>query len=62
MTEINNTKENLIATYGSTCDFFMVNKNDEKREKSDKFFEYFWDFILLVHKELPKPKSKKQQL
>ena len=40
----------------------MVNKNDEKREKSDKFFEYFWDFILLVHKELPKPKSKKQQL
>ena len=48
----------VIETYAKTCDFFMVPKNDEMREKSDKFFEFFIGFLEDVSKNVPKVEKK----
>jgi len=41
-----------------TCDFFMVPKSDEMRDKSDKFFEFFIGFLEDVCKNVPKVEKK----
>ena len=45
--------------YTEICDFFMIGKSDEIRQKSDKFFKFFIEFIDSVQKNMPKPEKKK---
>ena len=49
----------VTETYTDCCDFFLIAKNDEIRQKSDKFFKFFTDFFADVQKTLPKQEVKK---
>ena len=49
----------MMKKYAEICDFFMFGKNDEVRNKSDKFFAFFIEFFNEVQKNMPKPEVKK---
>ena len=52
----------MVATYVESCDLFVLGKNDEMRQKSDKFFLFFSEFINQIHMSMPKvdkPKANK---
>lgn len=48
----------VMKFWAEVCDFYMFPQSDEKRGKSDKFFEFFLGFFDDVQKSLPKPEKK----
>lgn len=44
--------------YEKTCDFFMLDKADERRKHSEKFFEFFNEVFENVEKAFPKAPRK----
>jgi len=50
-----------MKDYEECCDFFMLGKNDDMRQKSDKFFKFFTDFFNDVNKSMPKVETKKKK-
>ena len=46
--------------FETTCDLFMIPKSDEKRDKSELFFQFFVDWIADVQKNMPKVEKKKE--
>ena len=49
--------EEAQNAYTETCDYFMISKQDEMREKTDKFFIFWTQLIDKIDKEIPKPKA-----
>jgi len=37
--------EAVSALHAKACDFYMLAKDDEKRDKSEKYMSYFKEFI-----------------
>ena len=50
----------MVKEYVEICDFFMLQKSDEMRTKSEKFFIFFTEFFNEVQKLMPKPEVKKK--
>lgn len=48
-----------MALFELTCDLFMVPKSDEKRDKSELFFQFFVEWIGEIQKNMPKIEVKK---
>ena len=40
--------------FEEVCNFYMLDKNDERRQQSDKFFEFFNEVFDNVQKSFPK--------
>ena len=56
--KIKGKMDKMDGSFTQTCDFFMIGKNDEMRQKSEKFFRFFTDFFDEVNKYLPKIEKK----
>jgi hypothetical protein len=60
--EANESLAKAEKEYVLTCDYLMLTKMDEKREKSDKFFIFWSELLNKIEKEMPKlkpvPKNK----
>ena len=50
--EVLNKQGQVREAYGKTCDYFMLEKDDEKRTKSDKFCKFFADYFEDAHRAL----------
>ena len=48
------TMDQVHQEFVKSCDFFMLEKNDERRKQSEKFFEFFNEVFLNVEKAFPK--------
>jgi len=51
MTQVNEEFEKV-------CDYYMLDKSDERRTKSESFFEFFNEVFDNVDKSLPKVKRR----
>lgn len=51
----------VLKTYEEVNDLLMLEKKDEMRSKSDKFFKFFAEFFDNVHKALPKVEEPKKE-
>lgn len=49
--------EKADKEYVLTCNYMMLTKMDEKREKSDKFFAFWAELFTKIDKEMPKAKA-----
>lgn len=47
--------------FEKTCDFFMIGKSEDLRQKSEKLFTFFIGFIEDVAKSMPKEEQKKKK-
>lgn len=52
--ETSETMDQVQEQYVKSCDFFMLDKSDERRKQSEKFFEFFNEVFLNVEKAFPK--------
>lgn len=52
--------EAVSALQNKACDFYLLSKEDEKREKSDKYFAFFRELIDQTHLSLPKIEAPKK--
>lgn len=48
------TMKQIHEEFEKTCDFFMLDKGDERRQHSEKFFEFFNEVFENVEKSFPK--------
>lgn len=51
--------EKMKSTLKEVCDLYMFSKNDEVREKSEKFLEFWCNFVDTVQNSMPKVEKKK---
>ena len=57
--DCDNRIEELESMHIEACDFFLFEKNDEKRDSTMKFFKFFKEEIFeQIQKALPKEKMK----
>lgn len=49
----------MQSTFKEVCDVYMFGKNDEARQKSEKFLAFWGTFIDDVQKNMPKVEKKK---
>jgi hypothetical protein len=52
--------EAVTALQAKACDFYFLTKEDEKREKSDKYFAFFRELVDQTHLCLPKIEAPKK--
>ena len=53
--------EQIQKTYLECCEFYLIDKGDEKAQNSQEFFKFFTQFVDQVVKALPKEEKKRQQ-
>ena len=51
--------EEINKQYAVSCEFYMIDKSDEKASKSDEFFKFFIQFFDQVVKAMPKEEKKR---
>lgn len=49
----------LMKTYADSCDYYLIEKSDEKATNSQEFFKFFNAFIDQVVKSMPKEEKKR---
>ena len=49
----------LFATYAESCDYYLIEKSDEKATNSQEYFKFFNGFIDQVVKSMPKEEKKR---
>lgn len=49
----------LMKTYAEACDYYLIEKSDEKATNSQEFFKFFNGFIDQVVKSMPKEEKKR---
>jgi hypothetical protein len=62
--EIKNLEDKLAAiqkTFKESCEFYLIDKGDEKASNSMEFFKFFTGFIDSVIKSMPKEEKKKKE-
>lgn len=52
--------EAVSALQAKACDFYMLAKDDAKRDKSEEYFAFFKELIDETHKSLPKVEAPKK--
>jgi len=52
--------EAVAALQATACDFYMLSKDDAKRDKSENYFAFFKELIDETHKCLPKVEAPKK--
>lgn len=51
--------DNLKKTYAEMCEYFLIDKNDEKAQNSQEFFKFFCSYFDQIVKSMPKEEKKK---
>lgn len=51
--------DSIKQQYAKACDYFMLDKGDEKTTNSQEFFKFFSGFIDNVIKNMPKEEKKR---
>ena len=51
--------EAIKATYSEMCEFYLIDKGDEKAQQSQEFFKFFTQFVDSVVKSMPKEEKKR---
>lgn len=51
--------ESIKKQYLSTCEYFLIDKSDEKTTNSQEFFKFFAQFVDNVVKNMPKEEKKR---
>lgn len=51
--------EGIKTTYSKTCEFFLIDKSDDKYTSSMEFFKFFVQFVDQVIKNMPKEEKKR---
>lgn len=49
----------IKTTYSKTCEYFLIDKSDDKYSSSMEFFKFFTQFIEQVIKNMPKEEKKR---
>jgi deoxyribodipyrimidine photolyase len=60
--EINQMEQKLAKlqkTFTETCEYYLIEKGDEKAQSSQEFFKFFTQFVDQVVKSMPKEEKKK---
>ena len=52
---------NIQKTFAESCEYYLIDKNDEKASNSMEFFKFFTGFIDSVIKSMPKEEKKKKE-
>ncbi len=61
VTEIENKLANIDKTFAEACEFYLIDKSDEKAQNSQEFFKFFTALFDQVVKSMPKEEKKKKE-
>jgi hypothetical protein len=51
--------DQIKASYLQSCEYYLIDKGDEKAQSSQEFFKFFTQFIDQVVKSMPKEEKKR---
>jgi hypothetical protein len=57
--DMENKLAELMQTYASACEYYLIEKSDEKTTNSTEYFKFFNGFIDQVVKSMPKEEKKR---
>ena len=49
----------LQKTFTESCEFYLIDKSDEKAQNSQEYFKFFCSFFDQVNKSMPKEEKKR---
>lgn len=51
--------ENIYKIYAESCEYYLIDKTDEKSTNSQEYFKFFTGFVDQVIKSMPKEEKKR---